>query len=65
MLEPAIFDKNDIELSMNISSNSQSSSLLNFGTHKLDYPEITMTKNLTVKTKRLDTLIDKKICPIL
>jgi len=63
VLEAAIFDKNDIELSMNISSNSQSSSLLNFGTHKLDYPEITMTNNLTVKTKRLDTLIDKENMP--
>jgi FkbM family methyltransferase len=63
VLEAAIFDKNDIELSMNISSNSQSSSLLNFGTHKLDYPEITMTNNLTVKTKRLDTLINKKNMP--
>lgn len=63
VLEAAIFDKNDIELSMKISSNSQSSSLLNFGTHKLDYPEITMTNNLTVITKRLDTLIDKKNIP--
>jgi len=63
VIEAAIFDKNDIELSMNISSNSQSSSLLNFGTHKLDYPEITITNNLTVRTKRLDALIAKKNMP--
>jgi len=63
VIEATIFDKNDIELSMNISSNSQSSSLLNFGTHKMDYPEITVTNNLTIKTKRIDALIDKKSMP--
>jgi FkbM family methyltransferase len=63
VLEAAVFDKNDIELSLHISSNSQSSSLLNFGTHKLDYPEIKMIDNLTLTTIRLDNLIDEKNVP--
>jgi FkbM family methyltransferase len=63
VLEAAVFDKNDIKLSLHISSNSQSSSLLDFGTHKLNYPEITMTKDLTITTKRIDSLIDKKNMP--
>jgi FkbM family methyltransferase len=59
VVNATVFDKNGVELSLHISSNSQSSSLLQFGTHKLDYPEITMNKDLTVTTKRIDALIDK------
>jgi FkbM family methyltransferase len=63
VLEAAVFDKDNIKLSLHISSNSQSSSLLNFGTHKLNYPEIKMTNNLTITTIRLDTLIDAQNMP--
>jgi len=63
VLEAAVFDKNGIQLSLHISSNSQSSSLLDFGTHKLNYPEITVTNDLTITTIRIDTLIDKKNMP--
>jgi FkbM family methyltransferase len=63
IINAAVFDKNDIELSLHISSNSQSSSLLEFGTHKLDYPEITINKDLTVTTKRIDALIDEMHMP--
>ena len=63
VINAAVFDQNDVEISLHISSNSQSSSLLQFGTHKLDYPEITMIKSLTVTTKRIDALIDKANMP--
>jgi FkbM family methyltransferase len=63
IIEAAIYDENGIALSLHISSNSQSSSLLNFGTHGQDYPEIFMTKDLAVSTKRLDSLIEKKDIP--
>lgn len=49
------------EMSFNIASNSQSSSLLNFGSHNKTYPEITFIDSLTVKTKRLDELIEKNL----
>lgn len=61
VIEAAIYDEDGISLSLHISSNSQSSSLLNFGTHKQDYPEINMNKDLAVTTKRLDSLIKKEM----
>jgi FkbM family methyltransferase len=61
--EAAIFDKNGVSLTLHISSNSQSSSLLNFGTHTKDYPEIIMNNDLQVTTKRLDAVIEQKDMP--
>ena len=51
------------ELQFNISNNeSQSSSLLNFKTHRQAHPSVEFINKITVKTKRLDTLIkDNKI----
>jgi FkbM family methyltransferase len=63
IIEAAIYDEDGIKLSLHISSNSQSSSLLNFGTHKQDYPEIKMSSDLAVTTKRLDSIIDQKNMP--
>lgn len=63
VINAAVFDQNDVEILLHISSNSQSSSLLQFGTHKLDYPEITMVESITVTTKRIDALIDKANMP--
>lgn len=57
IMEAAVFNVDDIELEFKISSNSQSSSLLNFGTHSRDYPEITFVEKLKVKTSRLDTIL--------
>ena len=63
VIEAVVFDKNNIELSLHIASNSQSSSLLNFGTHKIDYPDVKITQSLTVSTKRLDYLMNKNNMP--
>ena len=63
VIEAAVFDENGIALSLHISSNSQSSSLLNFGTHEKDYPEIVMSKDVAVSTQRLDALIEEKDMP--
>lgn len=63
VIEAAVYDENGVALSLHISSNSQSSSLLNFGTHQQDYPEILMSKDMAVSTKRLDALIEEKAMP--
>lgn len=39
----------------NITNNGQSSSLLNFGTHKLDYPYINFVETVEVEKKKLST----------
>lgn len=63
IIEAAVFNVDDVELEFKISSNSQSSSLLNFGTHSRDYPEITFVEKLKVKTSRLDTILESSNIP--
>lgn len=41
----------------NLMSNSQSSSLLELGTHATDYPEITKSKSYKIKTNRIDNIV--------
>ncbi len=57
VINAVVWDKNDLIMDFNISSNLQSSSLLNFELHSQSYPEIKMIKTIKVKTKRLDGLI--------
>jgi FkbM family methyltransferase len=62
VIEACVYDKDDELLKLNISSNSQSSSILHFGTHAETYPDVTVTEIVTVRTKRLDTIFyDKEI----
>jgi FkbM family methyltransferase len=57
IIEAAVWNENDLKLDLHLASNSQSSSLLEFGTHLIDYPDITFTNKIQVHTKRLDSLI--------
>ena len=57
IIQAAVWHENDVELEFNISSNSQSSSLLKFGTHSQDYPEVEFIEKMKVISKRLDSLI--------
>lgn len=63
VVEACVFEKDDELLKFNISSNSQSSSILQFGTHANTYPNIKVTEKVTVKTKRLDTILAGKEVP--
>ena len=63
VIEAAVWNKSDIELELNVASNSQSTSLLHFGSHETSYPDVTFTNSLKVNTKRLDELLDDYICP--
>jgi FkbM family methyltransferase len=63
VIEAAALDQNDIELALYISSNSQSTSLLQFGTHVESYPSINIVDKVLVKTKRLDSLIVRSEMP--
>ena len=57
VINAAVWDESGINLSFNISSNSQSSSLLNFGTHASDYPGVRYVTTIDVSTKRLDEIL--------
>ena len=57
VIQAAVWNVNDLALNLHVASNSQSSSLLEFGSHSADYPDVKFTKKITVKSKRLDALI--------
>ena len=57
----AIWDEADIDMNLLISSNSQSSSLLNFGPHFRENGAIKITGKQEVKTKRLDQVLPESL----
>jgi FkbM family methyltransferase len=61
VIHAAVWDQSGINLLFNISSNSQSSSLLNFGTHASDYPGIRYVTTVEVSTKRLDEILPVEV----
>lgn len=63
VIQAAVWNVNDSVLNLHLASNSQSSSLLEFGSHSTDYPDITYTDVFPVLTKRLDALITPKEMP--
>ena len=63
VIEAAVWDEDEIKLQLNIASNSQSSSLLDFGTHSNSYPSIVNVGKVEVITKRLDSLISVSDMP--
>ncbi len=58
VIHAAIWDTNGVELELKVTNNSQSSSLLELGTHNLDYPDVLVTKIEKIKTSRVDHLLD-------
>ncbi len=57
VIEAAIWDEDNVGLKLHIASSSQSTSLLQFGSHLDLYPDITFISEIDVSTKRLDTVI--------
>lgn len=63
VIEAAIWDENGVNLKLHIASSSQSTSLLDFGTHAELYPDISYVSDVDVVTKRLDSVIDSNHMP--
>lgn len=61
VIEAAVWEKSGIEFDLKIASNSQSTSLLDFGTHSKTYPDITYVDNIKVKTVTLEEILPKNI----
>jgi len=57
VISAAAWDIDDLELDLNIASNSQSSSVFKFGSHSKNYPWIHYKESIKVKTVRLDTIL--------
>jgi len=63
VIEAAIWHEDNVKLKLHVASNSQSSSLLNFGSHSQSYPDIEFTSEIEVSTRRLDSLINSADMP--
>lgn len=57
VIQATVWSESGVEMVFNVASNTQSSSLLNFGSHELDYPDITVTSSLKVTTETLESVI--------
>jgi FkbM family methyltransferase len=59
VINAAVWNSSGVKLNLHITSNSESSSLLDFGTHSLEHPEIVVTSELEVITETLDGIVPK------
>jgi FkbM family methyltransferase len=59
VINAAVWDIPGIKLNLHVTSNSESSSLLEFGTHLLEHPDIVVTSELEVITETLDVIVPK------
>ena len=59
VINDAVWDESGLIKKLNVTTNSQSTSLLALGTHSEDYPQITVSEVLEVSTSRLDDLIER------
>lgn len=54
-----ITDRDDIDTVLNISNNVQSSSILNFGTHSQEHPDVYYVDKITQKSITIDTFFNR------
>lgn len=59
-----VYDENDKEVEFNITNNGESSSILPFGSHARNHPHVKVVYQETLKTTRLDKLIEDNQIPI-
>ena len=57
VINAAVWGTNGVAMELNIASNGESTSLLNFGTHSESYPDVISRETVEVLTSRIDSLI--------
>ena len=63
VINAVVWSENDIPLKLHIASNTQSTSLLEFESHKESHPDIKFVENLEVLTKRVDSIFNESDIP--
>lgn len=58
IIEAAVWDIADIELNLNVMTNTESTSLLSLGTHAHEHPSVELSHTIPVKTKTLLQLLN-------
>jgi FkbM family methyltransferase len=62
--QSVVDEQNDTEVIFNVTNNGQSSSILEFGSHATSHPQVHVVNKITMKTTRMDTLIEREHIPI-
>lgn len=57
--QAVVTDKDDYEVTFNVTNNKQSSSILEFGTHEIHHSHIHFTHSLPLKTITIDTFFQR------
>lgn len=63
LIEAAVWDKENISMNLNIMTNTESTSLLNLGSHAQEHPDVKLSRTLEVKTKTLELLLSEDDTP--
>lgn len=63
VIEAAVWDADDVELKLNVMTNTESTSLLKLGTHAKEHPGVTLSHTLSVTTKTLESLLGESEAP--
>lgn len=59
VIQALIWDTSGELMSLKVTNNSQSSSVFNFGSHKVDHPEVKVVEELSLSTTRLDEILHR------
>lgn len=63
LIEAAVWDRDGVDLSLNVMTNTESTSLLKLGTHATEHPTVTYSHVIPVKTQTLKTLLQNEKAP--
>jgi FkbM family methyltransferase len=63
VIQAAIWHEDNVLMNLNVATNSQSSSFLNFGTHSKFHPNVEFSETISIETKRIDSFIDPEEMP--
>jgi len=61
LIQALITDKDDEDVTLNVANNYLSSSILEFGTHKTEYPDIEFIDKINQKSITIDTFLKETI----
>lgn len=60
VINAVVWGTSDLVMNLNVSNNSESTSLLEFGTHAITYPDVINVDSVPVLTTRLDEVLNKE-----
>lgn len=63
LIQAAVWNESGVSLDLKVMSNTESTSLLNLGTHATEHPNVTLSHNIPIKTQVLADLIPQSETP--